>query len=160
MKQLIQQISFTTSIIALIATLVGAAGLYNEWGLSKSLNIISSGITGLIISTSFALTAFINNKALRFFQILLSAGLIYCTSILEIETVTYYVICFQMLWVVTLAMSIAFDNKRHLILLGISIVAITLGHFTNAKEIVYLMTFILLIISALLFSNNALNQSK
>ena len=160
MKQLIRQISFTTSIIALIATLVGAAGLYNEWGLSKSLNIISSGITGLIISTSFAVTAFASNKTLRFFQILLSAGLIYITTILEIETAIYYVICFHLLWVITLVMSISFDKKIHLILLGISVTSIITGHLTSAKEIIYLISFIPLIISGLLFTSNSLNQSK
>lgn len=160
MKQLIRQISYTTSIIALIATLVGAVGLYNEWGLSKSLNIISSGITGLIISTSVAVTAFASNKVLRFFQILLSVGLIYITTILEIETVIYYVICFQLLWVITLAMSISFDKKLHLIILGTSLATIILGHLTSTKELIYLTTFILLIISGLLFSINALNQSK
>ena len=160
MKQLIRQISFTTSIIALIAVLVGAAGLYNDWGLSKSLNIISSGITGLIISTSVAVTAFASNKVLRFFQILLSVGLIYITTILEIETVIYYVICFQILWVITLAMSISFDKKLHLILLGISVTSIIIGHLTSTKEVIYLTSFILLIISGLLFSINALNQSK
>lgn len=160
MKQLIRQISFTTSIIALIATLVGATGLYSEWGLSKSLNIISSGITGLIISTSFAVTAFASNKALRFFQSLLSAGLIYITTILEIETAIYYVICFQILWVITLAMSISFDKKLHLILLVISVTTIIIGHLTSAKEILYLISFILLIMSGLLFTLNSLNQSK
>lgn len=160
MKQLIRQISFTTSIIALIATLVGAIGLYNEWGLSKSLNIISSGITGLIISTSFAVTAFASNKALRFFQVLLSAGLIYITTILEIETAIYYVISFQLLWVITLAMSISFDKKLHLILLGISVATIIIGHFLSIKEVIYLTSFILLIISGLLFTLNSLNQSK
>lgn len=160
MKQLIRQISFTTSIIALIATLVGAAGLYNEWGLSKSLNIISSGITGLIISTSVAVTVFASNKLLRFFQILLSAGLIYITTILEIETVIYYVICFQLLWVITLAMSISFDKKLHLIIFGISVVTIILGHLISVKETIYLTSFILLISSGLLLLINALSQSK
>ena len=160
MKQLIRQISFTTSIIALIATLVGAAGLYNEWGLSKSLNIISSGITGLVISTSFAVTAFAKNKVLRLFQILLSAGLIYITTILEIETAIYYVICFQLLWVITLAMSISLDKKLHLILLGISVTSIIIGHLTSYKEIIYLTSFIILIISGLLSTLRSVNQSK
>ncbi|MFZ9028459.1 MAG: hypothetical protein ACO2Z9_05545 [Crocinitomicaceae bacterium] len=160
MKLLIRQISFTTSIIALIATLVGAAGLYNDWGLAKSLNIILSGLTGLIISTSFAVTVFTDNKALRFFQILFSAGLIYLTTILEIETLIYYVLCFQLLWITTLALTISFDNKLHLILLGISIATITLGHFTSAKELIYITAFILLIISGLLLSINATDHSK
>ncbi len=160
MKQLFRQISYTTSIIALIATIVGITGLYNDWGLSKSLNIMSSGITGLIISTSFAVTSFANNNVLRFFQILLSAGLIYITTILEIETVIYYTTCFQLLWVITLAMSVSFDKKLHLILLGISVATIILGHLISAEQIIYLTSFTLLIISGLLFTTTALNQSK
>jgi hypothetical protein len=160
MNHLIRQISFTISIISLIAVFLGVMGIYNEWGLSKSLNIFSSGITGLIISTSFAITAYSQKRILRTLQIILSAGLIWIMTRIDLNTIFYYSICFHLLWITTLMMLTNFSNKIQVIALLVTLITSLIAHLIKPQEIVYIFTLITLVMSSLTLLSGQANQSK
>lgn len=160
MTQVLKQISITVSIIALIAIITGVSGLFYGWSIPKSINIVISGTTGLIISSSFLLT--IQNKSfiLRLIQISLMILLIFSSTKLNLDQVFYFALSFNILWIVTLAMSLERLTKLTSILL-ISLTALTLVSLLLFSNVMlYVIVFIILIYSSIELVISAISQSR
>lgn len=160
MTQVLKQISITVSIIALIAIITGVSGLFYGWSIPKSINIVISGTTGLIISTSFLLTFQNKSFILRLIQISLMILLIFSATKLDFDQVFYFALSFNILWIVTLAMSLERLTKLTSILL-ISLTALTLISLLLLSNVMlYILVFIILIYSSIELVISAIGQSR
>ena len=160
MSKLFRQISFTISIIALIATIVGFYGFINAWEWHKSLNLTLTGITGLIVSSSFALTVQSKRIFLRITQVFLSAYLIWITTLLDINMIFHYSLGFQLLWLTTITMIISMNDRIQIISYSGTLLMILLSHIFHNEQVLYIISFTLLVMSSLMIIKKGSDQSQ
>lgn len=160
MAVLIKQIAITVTLIALIAIITGTLGLFNGWGIPKSFNVLNSGITGLLVATSVLLTVENKNFVLRLIQIALMILLIFASTQINLDTVFYYAILFNLLWIVTLLMSFKNRSKLSYTVLLLFAVSTLICLLLNANVILYTIAFILLIYSGIESIISIINQSR
>lgn len=160
MAVLIKQIAITVTLIALIAVITGTLGLFNGWGIPKSFNVLNSGITGLLVATSVLLTVENKNFVLRLIQIALMILLIFASTQINLDTVFYYAILFNLLWIVTLLMSFKNRSKLSYTVLILFAVSTLICLLFNVNAILYTIAFILLIYSGVESIISIINQSR
>lgn len=160
MAVLIKQIAITVTLIALIAVTTGTLGLFNGWGIPKSFNVLNSGITGLLVATSVLLTVENKNFVLRLIQIALMILLIFASTQINLDTVFYYAILFNLLWIVTLLMSFKNRSKLSYTVLFLFAVSTLICLLLNVNVILYTIAFILLIYSGIESIISIINQSR
>lgn len=160
MNTLLKQIAITVTLIALSAISIGISGLFLRWGLPKSLNILISGITGLIISSSFYLTIDFKGMVLRLIQVSIMILLIVAATNLDIDQLFYFSLAFNLLWILTLIM-LNSNRSKYSYLLLLTLTAITLfGFFIHFNSIIHIATSTVLLFSIIDFSIYLFNQSK
>lgn len=160
MKTLIKQIGITVSLIALTSIIIGVSGLFNSWSLPKSLNILISGITGLIISTSVILTVHHRGFVLRLIQISLMILLIFTATNLNTDQIFYFALTFSLLWIITLIMHSKHNSVYGYILMIALVITTLIGFLIDINSIVYISIFIILIYNTIDISISIINQSK
>lgn len=160
MNSLIKQLSLFISFIALIALGVGIYGLYDSWSITKSLNIIISGITGLVISLSFALTIEKSSSISKLIQMGLSAMLILSATGLTLDSFFYFALSFVALWISTTFISEPKHTKWSIFLFLALIASTGTGLILNINPLIYMSIAILLIASTLRVVVNLFDQSK
>lgn len=157
---LLKQIAITITLIALTAMSIGVSGLFFGWGLPKSLNILISGITGLIISSSFYLTIDFKGMVVRLIQISIMILLIVTGTNMDIDQLFYFSLAFNLLWILTLLM-LNSNRSKYSYLLLLTLAVITLfGLFIGFNSIIYIATSTILLFSIIDFSIYLFNQSK